>query len=331
MKKIFNMQKALSMNRKSVIWILGGFAILYILILYSLGLYFGFYNNIIRFSLNTVIFYIIPLAFLITITEFIREKILFGYLKHKELVTFLLMVIIDIIIGIKIGNYDVNTLNGFLAIVGFVIFVSIANNLLFNYIAIRYGKAPNIVYRLITLLYVYILPISPNINILTHTFIKLLFPYVIYLVLEYAYGKSIVYISKKVKNKNRLINIVLIVVMIVTVMLISCKFKYGILVIGSESMTGTINKGDSIVFEQYKNQKIHKDEIIIFKSDKKIIIHRVIEIKNVNNEQRYYTKGDSNQEEDIGYITDKEIIGIYKFKINKIGYLTLFFNNIFER
>ena len=40
-------------------------------------------------------------------------------------------------------------------------------------------------------------------------------------------------------------------------MLISCKFKFGVLVIGSGSMTGTINKGDIVLYETYgKNDEL---------------------------------------------------------------------------
>ena len=46
---------------------------------------------------------------------------------------------------------------------------------------------------------------------------------------------------------------------------------------------------------------------------------------------RYYTKGDANPVNDSGYVTNGDLIGIYKTKINKIGYLTLWFNNIFDK
>jgi len=46
--------------------------------------------------------------------------------------------------------------------------------------------------------------------------------------------------------------------MVLITMLISCQFKYGILVIGSESMTGTINVGDAVIYESYNNETIKK-------------------------------------------------------------------------
>ena len=112
-------------------------------------------------------------------------------------------------------------------------------------------------------------------------------------------------------------------------MLISCKFTYGALVIGSGSMTGTINKGDIIIYKKYdKNQEITKGEIIVFKKDDIKVVHRVIDIKKMGADVRYYTKGDANTSEDEGYREKDQIIGQVKFKIKYIGYLTLFVNDM---
>ena len=251
MKKMFNIRMALPSSRRNVTYILGIFAILYLLILYALGLYFGFYTATIKFSFKAIINFILPILMLIVITEFVREKILSGNFKYKKVLAFTLLFLTDIIVNV--GKYDLTESKDFLTLIGYVICVSIANNLLFNYISLRYGKMPNIIYRFITSLYIYIIPILPDIHVLIHTLIKLMFPYIIYRVLEYTYvGNHIV----KEKKSTKIISIILALVMIAITMLVSCKFKYGILVIGSESMSGAISKGDAIIFEQYKNQKI---------------------------------------------------------------------------
>ena len=90
-------------------------------------------------------------------------------------------------------------------------------------------------------------------------------------------------------------------------MLISCQFKYGLLVVGSESMTGTLNKGDAVVFERYDDQTIKEGQVIIFNFNDIQTIHRVVDIRKVNGEYRYYTKGDANQRNDDEYRTEKDI------------------------
>ena len=329
MKKIFNIQKALPVDRKNVTLILSIFAIIYVLILYLIGIKQGFYSATVTLSAHTVLTVILPIICFIILTEYIREKILFGKLKHKKIIAFLIVFLAEILVSI--WQYDITKLKDFLAFMGNVIFVGIANNLLFNYICIRYGKLPNILYRLIISLYVYIIPITPNIHILVEIIMKMIIPYIIYQVLEYIYSKKQEFISRTEKRKTWIINIVAIIILAIIPILISGSFKYGILVIGSGSMTGSINKGDTIIYEQFKEQKIKTGQVVIFKSDKKIIVHRVVEIKNINNEKRYYTKGDFNKENDEGYITNENIIGIYKFKIDKVGYLTLWINDVFEK
>ena len=112
-------------------------------------------------------------------------------------------------------------------------------------------------------------------------------------------------------------------------MVVSCRFSVGMLVIGSGSMTGTINKGDIIIYEKYNEKKeIKTGDIVVFAYDNKKIIHRIIEQKVYGEETRYYTKGDANQEKDDGYRKRNDIIGKVKFKIPYIGYFTLWINDL---
>ena len=66
------------------------------------------------------------------------------------------------------------------------------------------------------------------------------------------------------KRKEVISNTILLVIATLFVMLVSCQFKYGILVVGSNSMAGTLNKGDGVIFEKYTNQTIEKGQVIIF-------------------------------------------------------------------
>ena len=116
-------------------------------------------------------------------------------------------------------------------------------------------------------------------------------------------------------------------------MLISCQFRYGLLVIATGSMTGTIDRGDAIVFEQteHHSEPFKVGDIVIFNKNNMQWVHRIIDIKNVNGETRYTTKGDANKQEDEGYITDSNIIGVCKFRILNIGYPTVWLNEAFSK
>lgn len=239
------------------------------------------------------------------------------------------MVLIDLILYVNV--YNIKDLTTFTEVIGFTLFASIACNLMYNYVSNRYGATPVIIYRLITILYVYIIPYIPNVYIFFRSVLRIIYPYLIYQLLEYTYPskkKSIAYTDKK---KSIFLKVLLCSIVVAVAMLISCQFTYGILVIGSGSMTGTINKGDAIIYEEYNgNEEITEGTIIVFKQNDIKVVHRVIEVKNVNGVYQYITKGDANVEKDFGYITKKDIFAIYKLKISYLGWPSLWLKDMFS-
>ena len=96
-------------------------------------------------------------------------------------------------------------------------------------------------------------------------------------------------------------------------------------------MTGTLNVGDTIIYEKYEGEVIDEGQIIVFKDGSVAVIHRVVDIERINGVTRYYTKGDANDGLDLGYRTANDIIGTTKLKISLIGYPTLWLRSLFSR
>ena len=119
--------------------------------------------------------------------------------------------------------------------------------------------------------------------------------------------------------------------MIGTVMLISNQFKYGALVIATDSMTGEIDKGDIVIYESYESQTVEEGQVIVFEKDSSYIVHRVVDIQIINGTARYYTKGDANEDNDAGYITKGSIVGLASYKLPFFGYPTLWLRSLFNR
>lgn len=313
------------------------FALIYLGIFYLLGLYFGFQQSKIILSFWTLYQYIIPFAIIIVCSEIIRnillaQKIEIKLFKNKYdlslVLTYIISVLIDFIL--YAGIYDLSNINNFLTITGFVLFASLSSNLLYNYISSRYSYKGLIIYRLVTILYVYIIPVIPNVYILIRTFLRIIYPFIIYLILDSIYSKKDRRISKKFKRKRLISNSILFIVMTLLIMLISCKFKYGLIVIGSGSMTGTLNIGDAIIYEEYDGKDLDIGQVIIFDYNNMQTIHRIVDRNNVNGEVRYYTKGDANPRNDDNYRIKDNINGIVKLRIKYIGKPTLWFRNLFE-
>lgn len=321
-------RKILSIYYKQVTILMVGLAIIYLGLFYLLGVYFGFYKSPVPFGIWGIIHYILPFSVIVISSEIIRYVFLSQKSKMSGILTFVAMVLIDIVLYTKV--YDMGKLDDILAAVGFVAFASVSCNLLYNYVTNRYGYMPVMIYRLITVLYAYIIPILPDVYIFFRSIGRMIYPYLVYLVIEYTYSKTKVASEYRFRNLRLINTTILVVVIELLAMLISCKFKYGILVIGSESMTGAIYKGDSIIYESYNNQALSENDIIVFENNNMQVVHRIVDIKNVNNKNRYYTKGDFNQSKDIGYITDEDIIGIVKYRIPYIGYPTLWLKEMID-
>lgn len=335
--RVFKKKEILSIYKKQVTLLMILFAGLYVGAFYLMGLYFGFVRSKVLFSLWAVGRFIIPLSVIIVSSELIRHK----FLSQKEKVeiygkqvnisivlTYVAMVLLDLVI--YTGVYDLSNIDDFLKALGFVLFASLSCNLLYNYISIRFGSRGIIIYRLITVLYVYLIPITPNVYLFFRTFLRMVYPYLIYVVLEWSFARSSFAIAYADKKKSFIGTTAVLVVVMLMIALVSCKFTYGVLVVGSRSMSETINKGDVVVYESYKNQRINVGDILVFEKEGVRTIHRVVEIQDYNGLIRYFTKGDANSRNDDGYITKDSIYGIVKMKLKYVGYPTLWVRSFFE-
>lgn len=326
-EKIVNRRINIKSYKKQVDYFMIGFGIIYLAAFYLLGLYFGFYKAPAKFSWFTILNFILPLTAIIVSSEIIRKNFIAVKDKKSNILIFIAMVIVDLVTYTSI--YDLKNLDDFLAVLGFILFASIACNLLYNYIAKNYGIKGIIYYRLLTALYCYFIPIIPDVYIFFRSFLRILYPYLMYLTLEYSFSKNPKALDYTSQRKHVIYITATITITVLLIMLVSCKFTYGILAIGSGSMTGSINKGDAIVYKSYDNDDLRVGNVIVFDRNDIYTVHRIIAIENVNGVNHYFTKGDANQNMDSGYVISNDIIGVYKFRIKYVGYPTLWIRDIF--
>ena len=93
-------------------------------------------------------------------------------------------------------------------------------------------------------------------------------------------------------------------------------------------LNSQIAQYDVAVFDKYDQQEIKLYDIILFKQDNKLIVHRIVEI---SEDQKYYTQGDNNKQRDDWTINDDQILGIYNHSlvflsfVNYLGYTPGFY------
>lgn len=317
-----------SMNKRQVLMLMSAIGAVYVVLIYLAGLGFGFYKNPYA-SLKSIYTYVLPISVIIISAEIYRWIIRAQESKIADLLSYIACVVADALI---FGNIAyITTFNRFMDFVGMTLFPAIIANLVYHYLSRRYGFYPNIAYRLMVTLYPYIIPYESAIPDPLLAFVKLLVPIFIFVFIDSLFEKKKRLALKKTSKIAVALTAVSVLVMVSVVMLISNQFKYGSLVIATGSMTGELNKADAAIFEQYDDQIIEEGQVIVFEKNGSMIVHRVVDIENIDGQVRYITKGDANEEIDSGFIADSNIVGIVRFKIPYVGYPTIWLRSLFNR
>ncbi|MBP3370707.1 MAG: signal peptidase I [Clostridia bacterium] len=321
-------RKSPSINKRQVLLIVSVSGLLRIMIHYLLGLYFGMGTRGKWMSVDVLVKVVIPTVLVIISAEIIRNVLLAQEKKYISAMTYAICFLSDCLI---LGNAaDIDSFSTFMDIAGLAILPAITMNMLCHYLSRNYGVLPGIVLRVMLSVYAVLIPYVPLMSEAIKVFIDLVFPLVLLWFINLLFGRQRT-TRKRTKHISHAATAVACILMISMVMIISCQFKYGALVIGSESTTGDLNVGDAAVYERYEDQIIKVGDIIVFRSGNSRVIHRVVKIENVDGNIIYFTKGDANEDIDLGYRTGSDILGIIKFKISYVGYPTIWMQDMFSK
>ena len=326
--KLLKKKNPISVHTRGVLLVVVIIAVLYpALVLFS-GLYFGFFLADVSFSILSFFKFILPMAITIVSCEIIRSAFIGQKGIIPSILAYAIGVIADVLMRTTISR--VTNFYYFMNFVGMALLPALAAGLLYQYTVKRYGVLPSIIYRLIVTLFPYIVPIKSGMPDALVSFLSLLVAPLLLLFLRALYGKNEKRASKKSPIWVNLGTGAILLSSRAFVLLISCQFRFCLLIIATESMTGEINKGDAVIYEKFTDQIIEEDKVIVFNKDDTVYVHRVIDITRIDGENRYVTKGDANDDADTGYITDADIIGIVDLKVPYVGYPTLWLRQAFK-
>ena len=319
---------SLSINKREVLLLTTVIAALYVIIMLIAGTFVTSYKNPYFVNVERLLKIIIPSAVVIIASEIIRYVLLCQKNKFANIVSWLICVMAEVLMFSGVAEFE--SFNHFMDLVGMTLFPAVSSNVYYHYVAKRFGALPNVSFRLVSTLYVYFIPIYSEIPSALHASIKILLPLMMLALTSALFEKKKRNAIVKGKKVSLIGTVVAVAVVISTAMLISCQFRFGAIVIATESMTGEINKGDMIIYERYDGQPIKEGQVIVFMSYDVRIIHRVVKIEHIGNEVRYYTKGDANEEQDQGYVTEADIVGLTDMKLSYVGYPTLWLRELLE-
>ncbi len=316
----------LSIAKGQIAWFLPTIALFAVAVVYLSGIKFGFAQRGVDVS---VIWYsVIPITVTVVASELTRSVLLMQENKYITAASFVFTAAFEI--AVLAEKSPLSSFTNFTAVIGMTVLPALASSVLYTHISKRYGALPVILYRAVLALYGKLIPIYPKIPDSLMAFAKIIFPFLVLGFIRLLYERRKLAVSRT-KFSLKTVGVALsIIIMTLFVMLISCRFNYGMLVVATESMTGSIDVGDAIIYEDYDGEKIEEGQVAVFEKDGTTYIHRIVKIEHINGEIRYYTKGDANDANDAGHITEKNIVGLTDITIKYAGYPTLWMREIFN-
>lgn len=298
----------------------------FFIVYYLLGLVVGLAMNQNYYSFTGIKDFILPIILYCIIREIFR----YNMICKSDGSTFctigvlLLFIMFDISNDIFYSNFS--TKYDSFRFIALILIPIISKNISYSYVSKKMGYIPVIIFDLLFVLYKYLLPILPNLNEYIISMIYLLVPVLFaFRILKFFELKKDDNIPRDYR-KNKIKGIILPILVIFTIIYFySGYFKYYAIAVASGSMDPNIKVGDVVVVNQ-RYDDINENDVIAYKKDKIIIVHRVVKKVKYNNTYLYYTKGDANSDIDNFVIEKDMIVGVVKYKIPYIGYPTVWFN-----
>ena len=307
-------------------------SILYLIVYFATGLFFGFeyspYSRDIFVMLKNIWAFVVIIIF--------QEKIrcvLINYTSNRFIIR-LIITILFIFINLNTSTFlsSFGTFDSVFKYIFGTFLPLCVQQILFTYLAHTCGFKSLIAYRIPIELSYIILPIFPRLDWFLLGIFNFVYCFMIFLIINYEYNNKDGVKSRRNKASNPITYIPLLIIIILFISFVMGLFKYRPLAIMSNSMVPIFSRGDMVIVKNIdKNtiQKLSINDIIEYRLDEHIVVHRIIEIEENDGLLYFKTKGDNNNAPDVKYVSESQITGIVKMSIPKIGYPTVWLSELF--
>ena len=299
----------------------------FFLMYYLFGILIGFAKTKNYLTITSFKKFIFPIFIYIILKEYLRYQIVMKASEEKKLIYLICIFFIALENTIPFSIHPLSFNQEMFLFLALTFIPSITENILCTYLTLNFGYIPGILYLLIIKLYFYILPLIPNPNEYIYSMVFFLLPvFVLFRIKNWQQKDRTNPIEREQQNKSGLIYYLpALIITIVLVYFVSGYFKYYAIAIASNSMSPCFYKGDVVIINQ-KYQNLNQGDIIAFKYEGTVIVHRIHQMIKTKNEYFIYTKGDANRNPDNYKITKDMILGVVKCKIPYIGKPTVLLN-----
>lgn len=309
--------------------------IAYLIIYVFSGLFLGYVKSIYSHSLLGIIKniwnYIIPIVFI----ELIRNIVIRNSGNNKLI--FILISLLFTLIDIDLFNIiNITNKTEIFKLTFSTIIPTVVENFTLTYITMTSGYIANLIYLLPQELTNIILPIFPDLDWYFSSLFGILLPTICFIVIKYLDDRiEAIKPKSRLKKEKPIRLIIFISPLILFALFVAGIFKYKPTAIVSNSMYPIYQRGDVVIIEKVNTKnikKLKKYDIIEYKLDNIIVAHRIIYIEKHNDGTvLYITKGDNNNIVDKEKVTQKQVNGIVKFKVPKVGYPSVWLNDFFNK
>lgn len=329
-------EKNKTLEKSKIVHSVTIFTLAFLILIYGIGLFTGYVHTPYSLKPINIIKNILPVLILIILSELFRTNLCCKGANNKyiKILTIILFTAVDV--SLAIHMYDLKEMSRVLELSTLVVVPSIFKNIMLTDFSYHYGYEPCLMYHCIIGLYQYIIPIQPALDVYLESVIMFLLPVIMKTLINSRYRKE----KKKkedIRDKHtssKIVTAAFSVIILIVICLFSNLFPLWIAVVGSGSMTPTINIGDMVIVDKRVSKNIDElktGDVLVFKMKKRIYVHRVMEIEKKDNDYAIKTKGDRKENAvDSWTVTKKDVVGRVKFKIPCIGYPTVWLNRIME-
>ncbi len=303
----------------------------FFLITYALGIILGFrrgflYHDLFSFIKN--IAFVLVITVEIEIIRYIVAKKCFQ--NEKLLVVFtVLSSIYNVFMEMNMGV--LTTSEDKFIFLSTIIFPIMASEALCSFMTYKTGMLSSLIYKLVINLYIYILPIVPDLGDYIYSVANILLPFILYNTLN----KMIIKYDKEkqqLKKINRVVFVTpLVVLFIILVILVSGIFNHKLIAVASNSMVPMYSRGDAVIYEKVNVESLEVGDILAFKKDDIIVTHRIVKIWKRGDQYFFTTKGDNNNGNDSYMPKEADVLGRVRLSFKYIGYPTVLINEFFGK
>ena len=306
-------------------------SLIFIILFFSSGMVIGYSNSPFNRTLIGFLKNFWFLGVVLIFQEYVRAKFVGASSKKNLKFVFIYVTLFFALIELNI-QADILRINSFDAFLRFLItdFTTIIITSSFiSYLAYKDGFVSALLYRLPITIVFLISPVFPANVFIVLFLIETLIPFIIYLKISKLYEGNIAFLQREKASFMQILGKISFLCLLVLMVSFSIGlFPVSPIVIATNSMYPTIERGDIVVKDEVDINDVKIGDIIVYDLNGTSIIHRVIEINRSIDGVFLVAKGDNNRSPDALYIQEEQIRGKIITTIPKAGYPTLMLRQV---